>query len=275
MTQQTSDEARAAATIRLVVVLFALLQIFTPILPELGLGRPIGDQSDSTRTLITPAGWAFSIWGALYTGSLVFAVYQALPQQARNTLLAHLRWPAAGAFLGNAVWAAYTQVFGLSVVSSAIILFTLVCLLTIYRRLAGWQGPFTTADRWCAILPLSALASWLTVAAIVNIAASLRFHGVEAGDAAPLVSAAVLLVGGVIACMALLRGRGNPPYALVFLWGLSAIYAAGGQQTGAVAIATGIAALLVIAGTVTGLRDGGVSHWFADRTRHQRLKRKP
>src|SRR5690606_10938353 len=116
--------------------------------------------------------------------------------------------------------------------------------------------------RWCAVLPLSALAAWLTAATIVNITASLRFHGVEAGAAAPPITAAVVMVGGIIAALALLRGRGNPPYAVVFLWALGAIYAAGAQQSGTVAIAVVLAAVLVIAGFLAGLRKAGLDRWF-------------
>lgn len=232
----------------------AVLQILVPVLPQLGIGQPIGDQSDSVRTLITPAGWAFSIWSALYLGSMVFAVYQLLPRQRDSDFLRAIRWPAAGAFFGNAVWAGYTQLFGLTGISVLIILFTLACLLAIYRHLARFSRPLGTADRWCVAVPLSALASWLTAASIVNIAAALRFHGVEAGASAPAISAAVIAVGGIIAAVALVKGFGNLAYAAVFLWALSAIYAAGGQQESAVAIAVVIAALLVIAGTLTGLK---------------------
>ena len=252
---------------RLAVILFAILQVLTPLLPQFGVGEPIGDQSDNVRTLITPAGWAFSIWGALYTGAFVFAVYQALPAQRDNALLARIRWPAAGAFLGNALWAAYTQIYGLSAISVIIILFTLVCLLAIYRVFSRLDRSFSTGERWCAVLPLSALASWLTAASIVNIAASLRFHGVEVGDLAPAIGASVLVVGGIIAAAALLAGRGNPPYALVFLWALSAIYAAGGQRSTAIAAATAVAALLVIGATLRGLGRGGTRHWFGQAQR--------
>lgn len=72
-------------------IVFAILQILTPVLPQLGIGEPIGDRSDVVRSLVTPAGWAFSIWGPLYAGSLVFAVYQALPSQRDNGLLASIR----------------------------------------------------------------------------------------------------------------------------------------------------------------------------------------
>src|SRR5690606_23926694 len=176
---------------RWLVLLAALLQIVLPILPSLGIGQPIGDQSDQVRTLITPAGWAFSIWGALYTGSLLFALYQVLPTQRRNRLLQAVRWPAAGAFTGNAIWALYTQSFGLSLISSAIIVFTLGNLLVILHRFAGWREGFSGGERWLTVLPLSALAAWLSAATIVNIAASLRFHGVDAGAGAPLIAAAV------------------------------------------------------------------------------------
>jgi hypothetical protein len=269
-TTMHADAAHPSSSGLLAVVVAALLQILTPVLPSLGLGDPIGAQSDEVRTLITPAGWAFSIWGPLYAGSTLFAIWQALPSQRGNALVARVRWPAAGAFLGNAVWALYTQIFGLSAISAAIILFTLGCLLAAYRVFATWQPGFTRPERWLTILPLSALAAWLTAATIVNISASLRFHGVDAGDEGATVTAIVVVVGGVIASLALLRGRGNPPYALVFLWALSAIYAAGGQQSGWVAGAAWVAAVLVILGAAAGLRRAGPGRWFGEPTASKR-----
>lgn len=112
------------------------------------------------------------------------------------------------------------------------------------------------------MLPLSALAAWLTAATIVNISASLRYHGVDAGEAEPLVTAIVVLIGGIIAAAALARGRGNPPYALVFLWALAAIYAAGGQRGDLVAGAAVAAAVAVILGAALGLRSADRGRWL-------------
>ena len=196
----------------LAVVLTAMLQILTPLLPMVGIGEPIGGQSNAVRTLITPAGWAFSIWGALYTGAIAFAIFQALPSQRTNSLLRAIRWPAAGAFMGNALWAAYTQIYGLNFFSVLIILGSLACLIIIYRNLS--RRDYTPGERWCVYLPLSALAAWLTVATTVNIAASLRFHGIEGGAYSPIIGAAVVVTAGMIAVAALVRGQGNPPYAI-------------------------------------------------------------
>lgn len=272
----TKSASRDAANVRagrsgsvravpLFVMLAALLQILTPVLPSLGVGTFIGSQSNSVRTLVTPAGWAFAIWGALYSGSLAFAVFQSLPRAKASPLLSDIRLSAAAAFLGNAAWAAYVQCFGLGFPSVVIIAFTLINLLTIYLRLSNWREGFSVAERWVVVLPLSALTAWLTVASIVNVAATLRFYGVDGGTAASAIAGAVLLVSGGIAAATLLRTKGNPPFALVFLWALAAIYAAHGASDPVVGTATAMAAIATALGALIGLYRGGRAHWLAGR----------
>jgi len=262
MTQSIAASTPAADPSRTVVLLCALAQIGAALLPAMGIGTPVGERSDLVQTLITPAGWAFSIWGALYLGSLVFALLQFTTAGRDSALFAALRWPAAGAFLGNALWATWVQLGDIDAVSTLIIFGSLVSILMAYRRIASWTSPFTAAERWGAILPLSALAAWLTAASIVNVAATLRYYGVDAApDVAPIISAAIVVVGGLIAAAALARSKGNPPFALVFFWALAAIFAAGGQEANEVAVATAVAALLVIIGAALGWRDRGARHW--------------
>ncbi len=250
-------------TQRVVVVLAVIIQIGATFLPALGLGEEIGTRSDATRTLVTPAGWAFAIWGPLFAGTVAFAIYQLLPAQRRDDLLNAVAWPAAGAFLGNGVWAFYTQLHALTALSVAIIMFTLVCLLTVYRRLVALRRELVTAERWLVMLPLSALAAWLTAATIVNVSASLKYHGINFGVSNAALAAAVVLTGGVIAAFAVGRGRGNPVYAAVFIWALTAIYAAGGQAVSAVAYAAIVSGVLVIVTTLFKLRDvGNRRHWL-------------
>lgn len=96
----------------------------------------------------------------------------------------------------------------------------------------------------------------------MNVAATLRFHGVEARDSAPFVGAATIIFGGSLAAAALLHGKGNPPYALVVLWGLTAIYSSGGQASRLIAVAAVSAGVMVIAGAVTGLRRFEAGRWL-------------
>lgn len=246
MTSDRKDQSGERSCLqRVSIVSLAIFQVLATLLPSVGMGEAIGDQSDSVQTVITPAGWAFSIWGVLYAGSLAYAIYQFLPAQRFNPLLAKIGWPSAGAFLGNAVWAIYVQFAALTFISVIIISFTLLCLLACYRSFTSAMHVLSRGEQYVAALPLSALAAWLTAATIVNIAAALTFHGVSVGDATPIVGAAVVAVGGLIASAAIWNGRGNPWYAIVFLWALGGIYSRNSDATDTVAAAAAGAALLV------------------------------
>lgn len=178
-----------------------------------------------------------------------------MPSQLENIRLSTLRWPAAGAFLCNVLRAAYTQLFGLMAISAAINLWTLACLLVIYRQISLWNSEPTPVETCCVVVPLRALAAWLTAASIVNISASLRFHGIEASDAAaPLIGAAGLLLGGAIASLKVALGKGNLVFAMTFLWALTAVYAAGGQAAAPVGFAAILAATLVLGAILAGRR---------------------
>jgi MFS family permease len=248
---------------RAAILVLAILQIVATMLPSIGIGEAIGDRSDEARTAITPAGGAFSIWGPLFAGCIAYAIYQLPPAQKNNQLLAKVGWASAGAFLGNAVWALYTQFLGLNFGSALIIIFTLVCLLAIYRSFAREPNGFSWGELALVVVPLSALAAWLTAATIVNIAAVLDYHGLDLGDATEAVGAAVVLVGALIASVAIWNGRGNPWYAAVFLWALGGIFAASRPEDPAIATAAIIGAICVAITTIVRLvraREGG--RWF-------------
>ena len=247
---------------RLAVIVAVVIQIGATFLPQLGFGEPIGNRSDSVRTLITPSGWAFAIWGPLFLGSAIFAIWQALPGQRQNRLLNRIAWPAAIALAAQGVWATYTQFENLTFVSVLIILVSLAGLLVCLRALTE-QSELTAGERWFAGLVLSALAAWLTAASIVNISASLVYHEVFTSNASPLWAAIMVAIGGVIAALATVRSRGNPWYALVFGWALLAIYFRGGQEASSIAWACIFSGVLVLMGCAVGLMDkANRRHWL-------------
>ncbi|MDQ3634920.1 MAG: hypothetical protein M3405_10510 [Acidobacteriota bacterium] len=49
--------------------------------------KTTGELAEKYTTDITPAGYAFSIWGVIYLGLIAFSIYQALPTQTDNYLL--------------------------------------------------------------------------------------------------------------------------------------------------------------------------------------------
>ncbi|OZA90552.1 MAG: hypothetical protein B7X57_11210, partial [Erythrobacter sp. 34-65-8] len=112
-------------------------------------------------------------------------------------------------------------------------------------------------------LPFSALAAWLTAASIVNVSASLVYHGVWGDGPYPAITALIVLVGGTIAALAVWHSRGNPWYAAVFCWALLAIYFRGGQESALIVIACAVSALAVIYAMLAKLSDrSDRRHWL-------------
>lgn len=231
------------------VIAAVVVQIGAGFLPRIGIGEFIGDRSDAARTLITPAGYAFAIWGPLFALSFAYAVWQALPAQRSNALLDRIAWPATVALAAQGVWSTYTQLANLTAISVAIILVSLAGLLTVLRALVA-ETSLSRGERIFVAPAFSALAAWLTAASIVNIAASLKYHGIGGPEPTPLLAAVMVGVGALIAAVAAARVRGAPLYGLVFAWALVAINAAGGQRFAEVGWAALGGAVLVLTVTV-------------------------
>jgi hypothetical protein len=246
------DRLRQALT-----VAAAIAQATIPSLPAvMGWGIAIGQRANADGPLpVTPAGYAFSIWGPIFAWCLAYAVWQALPRQADDALARRAGWLFAGAMAGDALWAAAFQA-GAPVWLTAIILATIAAMaIAAVFQVEAWPGPPRREQVMFLIAPLGLLAGWVSAAAFVNLGSALAEAGVTAlrdpgGAAAPaLVAAATALALAVIA-----RARPFPTYAVAIVWALAAILARnGGTATGITAAA---AALLVTALAVRSWREG-------------------
>ena len=70
----------------------------------LGWGQTPEEFSADSDDTLRVAGYAFSIWGLIYLGLLVYAVRQVLPQTGESLLIHRLGWPSAAALLGIGGW---------------------------------------------------------------------------------------------------------------------------------------------------------------------------
>jgi hypothetical protein len=72
-------------TLKIAVLLASILQVVAASLLSIGTF----DTTERTlETFIQPAGWAFSIWGLIYLFSIVYGVYQVIPQYDNQVLTA-------------------------------------------------------------------------------------------------------------------------------------------------------------------------------------------
>ena len=67
-------------------------------------GLNTGEITDRFDVYFVPAGYVFSIWGLIYLGLILFAVYQALPAGQSNPRLAQLGFLFVLSCVANIVW---------------------------------------------------------------------------------------------------------------------------------------------------------------------------
>ena len=97
-------------------------------------GRNTAQVSNSYPTLITPAGYVFSIWGIIYILLGVFVVYQALPSQKGKGFQSKIGWLFLLSSIANIVWLFLWQ-FEFLPLTVLVMFLLLASLIFIYVRI--------------------------------------------------------------------------------------------------------------------------------------------
>ncbi len=217
----------------------------------IGWGQTPEEFSADSDATLRVAGYAFSIWGLIYLGLLVYAGRQALPQTGESLLIHRLGWPSAAALLGIGWWI-FASAFDWEWATVVLIFGSLFAVLIPLLLNAGAIRalPRTDRDRWMVVWPLAMLAGWLTVASPVNLLTILTGNGSLPESPSPTVWAflAVAIVAlialGVTASLRMLA------FALPVAWGLLGAFVAEQERNGPLAYSALAAAIAVLVGAV-------------------------
>ncbi|MCZ2858640.1 hypothetical protein [Blastococcus sp. VKM Ac-2987] len=214
-------------------------------------GRSVGAVSDETGSLITPAGYAFTIWGVIFGGALAWAVYQALPAQRDRELHRRTGWPLAAAFAGNAAWEIAFPLIGVSVPLVPLVLLFCIVAATAVAWARLQDLPVEGLGRVLPAAVTGLLLGWVTVAAVVNAGqAGVALGAPASGTAAQLWAVVALIAVALVACALVLAARAAAgPFALAVVWGVLAVAVDGGPApvvVAAVATASAVVVALVV-----------------------------
>jgi hypothetical protein len=238
-------------TLVLATVLTLVMNYLSNALPL--FGNTNEQISDALPNAFTPAGLTFAVWGPIFLGLAVFAVYQALPAQ-RGARHDRLFWPFLLGNLLNIAWlfAFQSLNLGLSVVIMLLLLVSLIWLYLTVRALQPLSGEF-----WALQVPASLYLAWISVATMANITAFLVSQGVTGGAlgiGAQLWSALLVVIAGLVGTFFLLRYR-DYAFATVLLWAFLGVYLAR-PDTLLVAVGVITGAVLVVLAGLRAARQG-------------------
>jgi len=207
----------------LIAILATLsVNVLSNFFPPAGLN--IGEIANTilTGVLITPANYAFAIWGLIYLGLIAYGIYQLRPTVHGNPTMRRVNFLLIVACLAQIAWVyLFTlRLFWFSVVAMLIIL---LALIGAYLQLNIGREQASRQRRWLAHIPFSIYLGWISVATIVNIASALYISGWDGwGISAVGWTVVMLVVGAVIGAIVAIQ-RADVAFTLVFIWAYVAI----------------------------------------------------
>ena len=244
--------------LRQLLTLIAILAAFgTNVLANVAPfnGLTIGEISNTVfkAVLITPANYAFAIWGLIYLGLIALGVYQVLPAQRQNPSLRRMGYFLVLASLAQIAWVFLFQyrLFALSLVA---MLGILLPLIGAYRQLGVGRDRISRMHKWLVSIPLSIYLGWISVATIVNVALVLYNLGWQGWGIRPEVWTALALVAGAAIAATVTIQRTDTAFVLVIVWAFIAIAVRHANMPLIAITAGGLAIALVLLLLVSVLR---------------------
>lgn len=222
-----SSKALAVATLVAIVgtLLVNTLSNFFP--PG---GQNVGEIANTilSGVLITPANYAFAIWGIIYLGLIAYGIYQFETDRRREPRIQRADKLLIVACVAQIIWIfLFTlQQFTLSILA---MLGILLPLIGIYLTLNIGRDRVSRLGRWVAHIPFSIYLGWISVATIVNIASALYVAGWNGWGLSAVTWTAIMIGVATLLGAIVIWRRGDVAFSLVFVWAFVAIAIANGN----------------------------------------------
>ncbi|MDN3690405.1 hypothetical protein [Cyclobacterium jeungdonense] len=214
-------------------------------------GNSVGEISSFYQTLLTPSGYAFSIWGLIYLGWLAYLGFQWYGYLSNDYSTALL--PAGIWFflanLSNALWVwAWTS--GYLWISLLIIAFLLFSLMRLVIKQGLELGDVPLRTIFWIWWPITIYSGWVILATVLNASIAIKSLESLASPSGEVVWAVIVLLIATGIYLLLTIYRNMREAALVGTWGFAAIAVNQWEQSAVIGILAGILAvvLLVTAG---------------------------
>jgi benzodiazapine receptor len=208
-------------------------------------GLTTGQVSAMFPVQITPAPYAFMIWGLIYAFLVGYAIVQLLPAKREHEEIKRIGPWFIISCLFNITWILIWQ-YLFTTASIFAMLGLLISLIAIYTmtRPNGWSSD--NIIRWFVQVPFSIYLGWISVATIVNAAAvlyNLKWNGLGLSGTTWTV---ILILLAVLLNLIIGTSYRDPGFTAVGVWALIAIGVANTNNSVIMYSSLGTAALLLI-----------------------------
>ena len=188
-------------------------------------GKTIGNVSDQYHTLITPAGYAFSIWGLIYLLLLGFVYYtgRSLFNADKNEtdgFVEKIGWWFVVSCFANCAWIV-AWLYGFSGISVLILVVAMISLVKVLLEALKYNN--STAEKWFINIPFQIYAGWMSVALIVATASWLHKIGWNGWEISESTWTIIMIAIAAVIHLLMTWQKNAPFFAFVSAWAFIAI----------------------------------------------------
>jgi len=184
-------------------------------------GPTNADLSRKYQALVTPAGWAFSIWGPIFIWEAVFVIAQMLPS-IRGSYVARSMAPFwLFACLCQTGW---TFAFAQEVILLSEVLMLCILVGLVGAAFAADLKEISTRDFWLLRAPISLHLGWIICASAVNTNVLAIFYLATPGTMLSVAIASLAAVASLASVYALAPKKADCFPGFVAAWALLAVY---------------------------------------------------
>jgi hypothetical protein len=172
------------------------------------------------RTLVSPSGWAFAIWGPIYLGETIFVAAQFFPQSGLAAVLPEITAPFVAANIFQSLWCASFRPSyrdWASYISPAMLAGTAYSLSQVQAVTCTMQG----TPEWWFLLPLTLHFGWTSAATLVNLSGSVAMNPSNSDSVVTAVGHSSALLATILGVGVTLV-RSDPVYGFTLAWALAA-----------------------------------------------------
>ena len=180
-------------------------------------GLKTGEISDGIKSLFTPAGYVFSIWGLIYLLLIIFVIAELIPKSRDEKILEKIGlWFMVSCFF-NIAWM-FSWHYGQILLSLFVIICLFLSLMVIYLKVG--KNASDSPDNNCFYVraPFSIYFGWLSVAVVANTSAFLVKTSWNGFGIAPEIWTVTVLIIAAVIAIATTIIRKDILYPLVFVW---------------------------------------------------------
>ena len=205
------------------ILLAAVFQIFGSNAPMVfEWGTSISERSAEANAIITPPGFAFSIWGPIFLSCLLYGFYAVAKRRTLPTLIQKTAWPSVGIFTLAGLWGLWVPFNGTDGVSLVIIILAAVLGLRLMYQI-GDPKVYSRSLNGLVIFPIALISGWLITASAIAVLSAINVHQLSMIDTESFAVVVPLLFVLVASVALTVYKTKNFWYGIAPVWGLSAL----------------------------------------------------